>query len=177
MRRLLTVLIIAISSAAPPSAADAGAPAGDTFTYTRTDVDVSFCGIGPGHVRLSESYSGRDRVSPNGSGDVATVARGTRIWTSQEATVIEHFAQHVTIVAVSGDPQDLHVVDFRNVGSQQLRLGHGGVLEMIAGSITFRYTFDGEELVSEEVVSTGQHPEIDSGYTSFCTVMRDALGF
>jgi hypothetical protein len=153
------------------------APRGDRFTYTQTNVDVSFCGIGLGKVTYSSSVSGTDFLAKDGSGDVKTVAHGTATWTSDTATVIMHFAQRFTITNVSGDPDGIHVIEFTNVGSQQLRLEGGGVLEMIAGPVTWRDTFDGDEFISEEVFYKGLHPEIESNYTSFCTVMTEALGF
>ena len=169
-------LTLGLSLAPPAQAAKALA---DRFAYSATNIDAGyFCGIPAGQVKYSYDVSGVNFLATDGSGDVKTVARGSYEWTSDTATVIMHFAQNFTVTNVSGDPDGIHVIDFTNNGSQSLRLERGGVLEMIAGPVTWRATVDGEgNLISEEVFYKGLHPEIESNYTSFCTVMRDALGF
>lgn len=177
MRRLFLIGIAACSlvlGAAP--AAQASNPDGRRISFSGTDTDTDFCGTGE-TVHISFTVSGREFLSPNGGAEYVNVSHGTVTFTSETATVINHFAGRFTDVIVSGDPEGIHVHEFTNIGlPEQLRLEHGGVITLDAGSITFRDTFNGDQFLSEEVIFNGPHPEAESNFELFCDVIPGALG-
>jgi hypothetical protein len=77
----------------------------------------------------------------------------------------------------SGDPEGIHTFTFTHAGLQELiRTSRGSVLTLDAGNVVSVVTFDGDQLVSEENVIRGPHPELESGFALFCEVAVPALG-
>jgi hypothetical protein len=73
----------------------------------------------------------------------------------------------------------VHVVEWTTKGlGSSLRADGGGLLIRDAGLITVRDTYDGDDLVSEEIlVDRGGHPITASGFwPAFCAAVTEGLG-
>ena len=58
-----------------------------------------------------------------------------------------------------------------------MKTPHGGVLLRDAGYVVTRDTFDGDELIDQEIlVNKGPHPDLESGFELFCETVVPALG-
>jgi hypothetical protein len=92
--------------------------------------------------------------------------------------VINRFASRASDVFVSGDPEGIHVVDSTVKGLPELlKTPHGGVLLRDAGYVVIRNTFDGDELIGQQIlVDRGPHPDLESDFELFCQTVLPALG-
>jgi hypothetical protein len=143
-----------------------------------TDVDLDFCGTGQ-RIDIAFDVWVNAFHAPN-QGLYKETARGKVTFTNPLTgdIVILRFANTILEVLVEGELDGLHVVDTAVKGLPELiKTPHGGVLTRDAGYIVFRNSFDGDELVSSEiVVNKGPHPNAESDFELFCEIMPEALG-
>ena len=179
MRRFALVvgIVVALGLGSVPTA-DAANPGVSRFSFTESFTEPDFCGTGEA-VDVSVTVKGTEFLSPNQPVDSRNVTEVKVVYTNPEngATVIRHAAGPVSETFVSGDPEGVHTVELVVTGlSGQLRTANGSVL-LGAGTIVFRETFNGEELISREIlVNRGPHPNLESDLALFCEVTTAALG-
>jgi hypothetical protein len=179
MRKLALVVgvVVALGLGGAPSALAAN-PDPNHFTITESFTDGDFCGTGQA-VDVSISVKGTEFFAPNQPVDYRNVGEVTVVYTNPDsgATVVRHAAGPISSTIVSGDPEGVHTVEVVVSGlSGLLRTADGTVL-LGAGHIVFREVFNGEELVSREIiVDRGPHPNLESDLALFCDVTTDALG-
>jgi hypothetical protein len=148
------------------------------FRDVFTDVDTDFCGTGQ-TINVAGNVLVNEWEAPH-KGDFRTTAVGTVTFTNPatDDVVINRFASQASDVFVSGDPEGIHVVESTVRGLPELlKTPHGGVLLRDAGYVVIRNTFDGDELIDQEIlVDRGPHPDLESDFELFCQTVLPALG-
>lgn len=176
-RTLLAGIAISCLVLGAPTAAQAANPDVQRIDDSGTFTDNDFCGTGQ-TVEGTFTVKGVEFLSPNQEVDYANVTSGTVTLTNPltGTTVINHFAGRFTVTSF-GDPDGIHIEELTNIGlPEQYRLENGRVITLDAGKIVFRDTFDGDQLVSEEIlVNQGPHPQAESQFELFCDVIPGAL--
>ena len=150
----------------------------ERFHDTDAFVDPDFCETGHA-IEITIDVRGNLWDAPH-KGDFKSTGVGTATFTNPVTgdVVINRFASVATDVFISGDPEGIHVVESTVRGlPEQLKTPHGGVLLRDAGYVVLRNTFDGEELIDQEIlVNKGPHPDLESGFELFCETVVPALG-
>jgi hypothetical protein len=179
MRRLAgaAAASVALLAVAVPGSLAAGQQH-ERFHDVGTDVDPNFCGTGQ-RIDIAFDVWVNAFHAPN-RGLYKETARGKVTFTNPVTgdTVILRFANTILDVLVEGDLDGLHVIDTAVKGLPELfKTPRGGVLTRDAGYIVFRNTFDGDELISQEIlVNKGPHPNAESDFELFCEILPPALG-
>ncbi|TCO47516.1 hypothetical protein EV646_10568 [Kribbella antiqua] len=179
MRRfaLLVGIIVVLGLGGAPSAV-AASPDVSHFAFSESFTDPDFCGTGQ-PVDVSVSVRGTEFFAPNQPVDYRNISQGTIVYTNPEndVTVSRQFAGPLSDTLISGDPEGVFTVERVVSGlSGKLRTPDGTVL-LGAGYLIFHETFDGDELLSREIlVDRGPHPNLESDLALFCEVMTDVLG-
>ena len=178
--RLSLCLMLFAALALIPAAAFAAPPEHEHFRDVGTFVDEDFCGTGQ---EIHGSFDFRVSVwiaSDSPTGLVRTTVSGKTVLTNPATgdSVIFSQAGQTTEEVVSGDPAGLHTVLVTTKGlPEKIQTTHGPVLTRDAGVIAFLLTFDGDELIDEQIVVVkGPHPEADADFELFCEVTTEALG-
>ena len=170
-------VLVALGLGGVPSAV-ADNPGVNHFTMTESFTDPDFCGTGQ-PVDISLSVKATEFLAPNQPVDSRTVSEVDIVYTNPQylATVLLHAAGQVSDTILSGDPARMHTVETTLRGrSGRLRTADGVVL-LGAGHLVLHVVFNGEEVVSREVVvDKGPHPNAESGEVLFCDVTTHALG-
>jgi hypothetical protein len=180
VRRLAagTALGVALLALVGAPGALAAAPQLNRFHDVGTDVDPNFCDTGQ-TIDIAFDVRGREWFAPH-RGDYKLTAVGTVTFTNPDTAdvVIQHFTNPLVEFVVSEGPGDLVVVETHVKGLPELfKTPHGGVLTRDAGYIVLRSTFDGDELIDQEIlVDKGPHPQAESDFELFCEIMPEALG-
>ena len=163
-----------------PAAAFAAPPEHEHFRDVGTFVDENFCGTGQA---INGSFDFRFNIwiaSDSPTGLVRTTVSGKTVLTNPATSDSVTFSQagQITEEEVSGDPAGLHTVLVTTKGlPEKIQTTHGPVLTRDAGVIAVLLTFDGDELLEEQiVVLNGPHPEADADFELFCEVTTEALG-
>jgi hypothetical protein len=181
VRRLAgaTALGVALMAVVAAPGAFGANPQGNHFHDVFTDTDPDFCDTGQ-QIELAFDIRVNEWLAPNQPVDFRQTASGTITSTNPLTgdTVVQHFAGPSSVVLVSGDLEGLFVQDVTVSGLAELiKAPHGRVLTLDAGLIVLRQTFDGDELISVEILTNnGPHPEAESDFELFCQVMTEALG-
>jgi hypothetical protein len=169
--------IVLLALAVTPAALGAGQQH-NRFHDVGTDVDPDFCGTGQA-IDIAFDVRGNAFEAPH-KADFKMTATGTVTLTNPATgdVVIERFAGPDWDTLISGDPEGIHVDESTVKGLPELfKTPHGGVLTRDAGYVVFRNTFDGEELISSEIVlDKGPHPDLESDFELFCELVPEALG-
>jgi len=180
VRRLIAASgagIVLLALAVTPVALGAGQQH-NRFHDVGTDVDPDFCGTGQA-IEIAFDVRGNEFEAPH-KADFKVIATGTFTYTNPATgdVVIQRFAGPVTNTLISGDPAGIHVDESTVKGLPELfKTPHGGVLTRDAGYLVVRNTFDGDELISSEIVlAKGPHPDIESDFELFCELTTEALG-
>ncbi len=163
-----------------PAAALGAPPEHEHFRDVGTFVDPDFCGTGQA---INGSFDFRFNVwigSDSATGLVRTTVSGKTVLTNPDTGDSVTFSQagQTTEQEASGDPAGLHTVLVTTKGlPEKIQTTHGPVLTRDAGIIAFVLTFDGDELLEEQIVVVkGPHPEADADFELFCEVTTQALG-
>jgi len=180
-------ILIAFAAAAATALALAAAPAAQAanpqvnhfefaFAFTWSD----FCGTGA-DVEVSGAYRGTEFLAPNQPVDERVKLEGKTIYTNplNGKTVTLHIADTTWSTTISGDPEGLHVIESTTKGlGASFRTEPGGVLIRDAGYITVLETYNGDELVSREIIlDRGGHPILAGDFFPvLCAVVPTALG-
>jgi hypothetical protein len=169
--------IVLLALAATPVALGAGQQH-NRFHDVGTDVDPDFCGTGQA-IDIAFDVQGNEFEAPH-KGDFKSTATGTSTFTNPATgdVVINRFANSSTDTLISGDPAGIHVIETTVKGLPELiKTPHGGVLTRDAGYAVVRNTFEGDELISSEIVlAKGPHPDKESDLELFCELTTEALG-
>ena len=182
MGRLRLPLCLALFAALAlmPAAALAAPPGHEHFRDVGTFVDRDFCGTGQ---TINVSFDARVNVwiSPEGAEElVRTTFSVKQVFTNPNTgdSVNLSSAGMSTEVLISGDPDGLHTLLATTKGlPEKIQTTHGPVLTRDAGLIAILFTFDGDELLENEIVVVkGPHPEADADFELFCEVMTEAVG-
>jgi hypothetical protein len=179
MRRFALVvgIVAALGLGAMPSAVAAN-PGASHFTFTMSFTDPDFCGTGEA-VITTVTVKGTEFAAPNQPVDVRNVTQVNVVFTNpdNQATVLRRAAGLVTDTVISGDPEGVYTVETTVRGlAGSLRTADGLVL-LGAGYLVLHETFNGEELLSREIViNKGPHPNAESDLALFCDVTTEALG-
>ena len=176
---LAAIAATAMVIAAAP-AAHAANPQVNHFEFAFDFTWNDFCGTGR-DVDVSGSYRGTEFLAPNQPVDERVKLEGKTIYVNplNGKAVTQHIADTTFTTTVSGDPQGLHVVEWTTKGlGSSLRADGVGLLIRDAGLVTVRDTYNGDQLVSEEILlDHGGHPILASGFwPAFCTAVTDGLG-
>jgi hypothetical protein len=174
----LAAVVAFLAPVATPGAIAAG-PEHDHFRDIGTFVDDDFCGTGQ-EVDGAFNVVVNEFAAPHNGGEEKIVASGTTTLQNPATgdVAINHFAGPVWNTFISGDPDGVHVEESTVKGLPEIwKLEHGRRLIRDAGYVVIRSTFDGDEIVSQEVlVSKGPHPDLDSDFELFCETLVPALG-
>jgi hypothetical protein len=178
---LIGIAAVSLVLGAAP-AAHAANPGVNRFTFSTAFTDPDFRGTGQA-VDVTVSAMGTEFLSPNQHVDYASAFHAWLTYTNHDtgASVISRTTGRFTTLDISGDPNGIHIVEATNMGLQQFRLEHGGVLMTDAGLVTRRATYNAEEFVSVEItISKGPHPLFESGADGndqlTCEVLPSAPG-
>jgi len=159
----------------------AAAPIAD---HTREEYSDSFannyCGIDGISV-----ISGVDDIKRFSDGTFIDNGKFTETFTaaaSQKSIVLRFAAQRSrkSLPIDNGDGTFTFVVSFKGL-YEQIKLDHGAVLSIDAGTVTFANTFavdedgNGTYLYTTIERVSGPHPEVESDWTLFCDVVVPAL--
>ena len=166
-------VVLSLLVLGPPAQANPAALVHDRVEAQFTDVD--FCGSG---LAVDVVVSGVQNLrleadAFQGSGRFRAVITNPATGHS----VVVSSAGQVHAEMVSGDPHGLHthLLTFKGL-PEKIQVAGGEVLLREAGVIAFLDTFDGDQLISSEVViNRGPHPEADSDFTLFCSTILSAL--
>jgi hypothetical protein len=169
--------IVLLALAATPAALGAGQQH-NSFHDVGTDVDPDFCGTGQA-IDIAFDVRGNEFEAPH-KADFKLTAAGTFTFTNPATgdVVINRVAGPSWETLISGDPAGIHVDESTVKGLPELiKTPHGGVLTRDAGYAVVRNTFDGDELISSEIVlAKGPHPDKESDLELFCELTTEALG-
>ena len=169
--------IVLLALAATPAALGAGQQH-NRFHDVGTDVDPDFCGTGQA-IEIAFDVRGNEFEAPH-KADFKLTAAGTFTFTNPATgdVVINRVAGPSWETLISGDPAGIHVDESAVKGLPELiKTPHGGVLTRDAGYAVVRNTFDGDELISSEIVlAKGPHPDKESDLELFCELTTEALG-
>lgn len=182
MRRLFfcCLLTLAIVGLVASPAAQAASPTPTPFQDSESFTDPDFCGTG-GLVNGTFAVKGVEFLTPNGGIDYRRVDHGVTTFTNPVtgAAVQVRFAEQVSVVLASGDPNGAHVeyATFKGL-PEMIKQVHGGVLARDAGFVTFRSVFNanGDFIGQTVAIEKGPHDDLDSGFALFCDVIVPALG-
>lgn len=176
LQRLTLSVGLAAVAVLVPTPAHAASPQPERVSFTEGFTDPNFCGTGEA-VSVVLSVKGVEFASPNRA-DFAGTFRGTETFTYGDTTVTRRFANRFTDTIVAGEEEGVHTHAFTSIGlPEKFSVKGGGVITRDAGRITFLVTYDeNDEVVSEEVISSGPHPQADSDFELFCQVVPEALG-
>lgn len=180
VRRLAaaTALGVALMAVVGAPGALAAAPQLNRFHDVGTDVDPDFCHTGRA-IDIAFDVRGREWFAPH-QGDFKLTAVGTVTFTNPDTgdVVVQHFTNPLVEYVISEGPGDLVTVETHVKGLPELfKPPHGGVLTRDAGYIVLLSTFDGDELIDQEIlVDKGPHPAAESDFELFCEIMPEALG-
>ena len=154
MRRFALVvgIVVALGLGVVPAAVAAN-PGANRFTFTDSFTDDNFCGTGQA-VETSISVKGTEFSAPNQPVDSRNVTVDNVVYTNPEngATVLRHAAGQVSNTIISGDPEGVHTVETTFRGLSGLLRTADGVVLLGAGYLVLHEVFNGEELVSREIV-------------------------
>jgi hypothetical protein len=143
------------------------------------DVDDDFCETGQA-INIAGNVVVNEWSAPHNGGDFKAAATGKIILTNPLTgdTAVNLFAGPIWNTFVSGDPDGVHIEEGTVKGLPELwKLPHGRVLIRDAGYVVILNTFDGDELIDQEVViNKGPHPDLDSDFELFCETLVPALG-
>jgi hypothetical protein len=143
--------------------------------FSGSFADNDFCGTGQ---TIDVVFEGRFTVpvAPNQPVDTWNNSESNAVLTnpSTGATVLTHSAYRFTGTLISGDPNGVHTVQWVFKGAAEIiRDPHGGVLSRDAGYLVVDATFNGDDLISTEIVADrGGHPLFGND----CSVLAPALG-
>jgi hypothetical protein len=169
--------IVLLALAATPAALGAGQQH-SRFHEVDSFVDPDFCGTGQA-IDIAIDLRGNEFEAPH-KADFKLTATGTATFTNPATgdVVINRFAGPIWETLISGDPEGIHVDESTVKGLPELvKSPHGGVLTRDAGYAVVRNTFDGDELISSEIVfAKGPHPDKESDLELFCALVPEALG-
>jgi hypothetical protein len=169
--------IVLLALAATPAALGAGQQH-NRFHDVGTDVDPDFCGTGQA-IEIAFDARGNEFEAPH-KADFKLTLTGTSTFTNPATgdVVILRSAGPIWDTLISGDPEGIHVIESTVKGLPELiKTPHGGVLTRDAGYLVVRNTFDGDELISSEIVlAKGPHPDKESDLELFCELVPEALG-
>jgi len=184
MRRLMLLLGIIVAAFAlggVPSAVAAN-PGVNHLNLTDSFTDPDYCETGQA-VDISLSARVTRFSAPNQPVDTRIIQQGKFVLTNplNGATVINHFANQMSEVTISGDPAGVHTEEWSFIGLGELvRAEHGGVLTRDAGYLVIRLLLNGDQFPPiqpfEIVVNKGQNPDAETDYNLFCEVTTSALG-
>jgi hypothetical protein len=167
-----------LAAIAAPGAAAAGQQH-DHFRDIGTFVDDDFCGTGQ-EIDGAFNVVVNEFLAPHNGGEEKIVASGKTTLRNPATgdVAINHFAGPVWNTFISGDPDGVHVEESTVKGLPEMwKLEHGRRLIRDAGYVVIRSTFDGDEIVDQEVlVNKGPHPDLDSDFELFCETLVPALG-
>ena len=176
---LAAIAATALVVAAAP-AAQAANPRVNHFEFAFDFSWGDFCGTAA-DVDVSGSYRGTEFLDPNQPVDERVKLEGKTIYVNplNGKTVTLHIADTMFTTIVSGTSQGLRVVESTTRGlASSLWADGGGLLIRDTGLITVRDTYNGDELVSQEILlDRGGHPILASGFwPAFCTAVTEGLG-
>jgi hypothetical protein len=181
VRRLavaLAAVVALLAAVAAPGALAAGQQH-DHFRDVGTFVDDDFCGTGQ-EIDGAFNVVVNEFLAPHNGGEEKIVASGKTTLRNPATgdVAINHFAGPVWNTFISGDPDGVHVEESTVKGLPEMwKLEHGRRLIRDAGYVVIRTTFDGDEIVSQDVlVNKGPHPDLDSEFELFCQTLVPALG-
>jgi hypothetical protein len=181
VRRLavaLAAVVALLAAVAAPGALAAGQEH-DHFRDIGTFVDDDFCGTGQ-EIDGAFNVVVNEFLAPHNGGEEKIVASGKTTLRNPATgdVAINHFAGPVWNTFISGDPDGVHVEESTVKGLPEMwKLEHGRRLIRDAGYVVIRTTFDGDEIVSQDVlVNKGPHPDLDSEFELFCQTLVPALG-
>jgi hypothetical protein len=141
-----------------------GAFVDDDFCGTGRTVDVSF----DGHFTASAVFDPNSTFNNSeGWNTLTNPATG--------AAVMIHSAYRFTGTLLSGDPNDVHIVQWVFKGGPEvIHVPNGGVIARDAGNLVVIATFNGDDLVGTQITSdSGSHELFANGD---CGVLAQALG-
>ena len=181
VRRLavaLAAVVALLAAVAAPGALAAGQEH-DNFRDIGTFVDDDFCGTGQ-EIDGAFNVVVNEFLAPHNGGEEKIVTSGKTTLRNPATgdVAINHFAGPVWNTFISGDPDGVHVEESTVKGLPEMwKLEHGRRLIRDAGYVVIRTTFDGDEIVSQDVlVNKGPHPDLDSEFELFCQTLVPALG-
>ena len=181
VRRLavaLAAVVALLAAVAAPGALAAGQEH-DHFRDIGTFVDDDFCGTGQ-EIDGAFNVVVNEFLAPHNGGEEKIVTSGKTTLRNPATgdVAINHFAGPVWNTFISGDPDGVHVEESTVKGLPEMwKLEHGRRLIRDAGYVVIRTTFDGDEIVSQDVlVNKGPHPDLDSDFELFCETLVPALG-
>lgn len=164
----LAVLAVAIAF---PAGSVAGKPDHTRIDETYAD---SLCGVpvtvhDEGHV--ISSISGNIEKDRYEFHTTFTTASGVVVLLHDVGTA----SGTITPVA-NGDGTYTSTLTYKGL-PEQFKLPHGGVLTRDAGSLTIVDTLDSNfQLIDEQLISHGPHPEAASGFALECQILGPILG-
>jgi hypothetical protein len=181
VRRLavaLAAIVGMLAAVGAPEALAAGQEH-DHFRDIGTFVDDDFCGTGQ-EVDGAFNVVVNEFAAPHNGGEEKIVVSGKTTLRNPATgdVAINHFAGPVWNTFISGDPDGVHVEVSTTKGLPEMwKLEHGRRLIRDAGYVVIRNTFDGDEIIGQEVlVNKGPHPDLDSAFELFCETLVPALG-
>ena len=181
MKTLTAVAIVLVTALAVPAAlAGPGGPPTFHFKEQASFVDPGFCGTGkPVAVDSRTNVSswigetGGDlqelKVNINSKATITNPANG--------AAVIDSVAAQFTNAIISGQESGPHTHEGTVHGlPEKLQSAHGGVLIRDAGTLTYRVSYDANDIVTgfEIVKDAGHHGGFQTG--RWCQVATAELG-
>jgi hypothetical protein len=174
-----TALAVALMAIVGAPGALAAGQQHNHFRDVGTFVDTDFCETGQ-TINGAFNVVVNEFLTPHNGGDEKIVTSGKITLTNPLTgdTAIQRFAGPVWNTFVSGDPDGVHVEQSTVKGLPEMwKLEHGRRLIRDAGYVVIRTTFDGDEIVSQDVlVNKGPHPDLDSEFELFCQTLVPALG-
>ena len=178
---IIAVLASATAAAAVPSIAGAEPPDRFHAHFSDTFLDVEVC---PGViVDISTDVVVTERAFFDNEGNfdrfMSTVS-GRETWTADNGNSvrIQYSNQFLTRDPVIDEAaRTITFTDTFKGLPEKIMTRQGPVLTRDAGLITFTATFDLDtgDLISQDVIISGPHPEADSDFTLFCEVITAAL--
>jgi hypothetical protein len=156
-------------------AAEAANPQPTPFVSSGVDILTDFCGTGE-TVVLTYSIRGVEFLAPNGAESVFLL-HAVITYSYGDVSLVNRIASRNSEVIVSGSPEGIHTQESKIQGLVELwTFDQGRLITRDAGAITFIRQYDGDEVISEEVVVHGPHPEVDSDWELGCQILPEALG-
>jgi hypothetical protein len=144
----------------------------DKIDFTIPDAEI--CGfIGTAHV------TGVQVITLIGDTDFTVTGQVTTVFTTADGktATLMGTGKVVGTVTDNGDGTITFTTTFTGLPEKIGSRGSGGTALRDAGVITFIMTFDTNtgELISDEVIIKGPHPEAESDFTLFCEAFAEAL--
>lgn len=181
MNRILVAALVAAMGLTVAAAASAAQPL--QFLDVIDETDADFCGTGEtveieGTVRTT-IWTGTTGGDPTQDLRVVVNIHITYTNPASGAAVVERWSFMGTNEIVSGLESGVHTHEFTENGLKAtFRLAGGGLLSRDAGSLTYRVTFDANDVVTgfELVTMHGPHPAFSAEGDYFCDTLVAALG-